>query len=86
MTKLSWPKAKAHQQAMRAAQFDRYAQAPRPAQDWAQAKRKRQINVLTTRIENGKGWLSTIPTTDPRWAKWQRKLAQLIHQRKSLGA
>ena len=86
MTKLSWPRAKAHQQAARAASFDRYAKVMpiHSQQDWAKAKLKRQINALTERIQSGKQWISTIPSSDPRWPLWQRKLLQLIQQRNAL--
>jgi hypothetical protein len=86
MTKLSWPRAKAFQQ-MQANKPDRYARSARTT-DWAAARAKaqkqRQINDLTARIESGKGWIATIPTTDPRWARWQAKLLELHRLRQSL--
>lgn len=88
MTALSWPKAKTHQLMLKAMTYDRYRQ-PRPhytKTDWTRAKKHRQINELTQRITSGKQWISTIPTTDPRWPIWQRKLTQLIHQRNALRA
>ena len=84
MTKLSWPKAR-----YRKASDDNVYSLPRPQyarQDWIDAKLKRQINALTQRIENGKGWLKQIPTTDPRWPRWKQKLDQLILVRKDLRA
>jgi hypothetical protein len=88
MTKLSWPRAKAHQQMTKATQYDRYARSypMLSRQNWTNAKLKRQINALTQRIENGKGWIEQIPTSDPRWPRWQRKLLQLINQRSLLRA
>lgn len=86
MTKLSWPRAKAHQQTVRAAQYDRYARSPKmlTREDWGEAKLMRQINTLTERIQSGKQWINTIPSSDPRWPRWQRKLLQLIQQRSDL--
>lgn len=46
-------------------------------EDWRNAKLNRQIRNLEARIQAGKGWLNTIPTTDPRYSKWSCKLAEL---------
>jgi hypothetical protein len=89
MTKLSWPRAKTHQLMLKAETYDRFKQPARPhytRDDWAKAKMQRQINTLNDRIQSGKEWISSIPSTDPRWPKWQRKLTQLIHQRNDLRA
>ena len=54
---------------------------PRPRY---QTRQSRTLKDLNARIESGKEWIATIPQTDPRWPKWQARLASLIHQRNQI--
>jgi len=51
------------------------------AAEWQNANYKRRINDLTARIRDGKTWLETIKTTDPRHPVWSRKIEALHAER-----
>ena len=53
---------------------------------WEKANIKRRIKDLDARIQSGKGWLNTIPSTDPRHPKWTKAIKALHDERITLAA
>lgn len=86
MTKFNWDRPRSRTQTWAYDEALTRSAAPRrhSQQDWQRARTARRIKDLDERIASGKGWMQTIPTTDPRHARWSRKLVELIAERQRL--
>lgn len=61
-----------------------YKRVKHSPEAWAKSKLSRDIRRLDERIAAGKGWLLTIPTTDPRYSKWSCAVALMRLERARL--
>jgi hypothetical protein len=88
MAKLNWNRARSTRQtwAYTASPHITNTARCRTRQDWIYAKLIRDISDISHKVALGKSWIATIPTSDPRYPRWARRLYQLLSQRKALRA